>query len=243
MRKVFLSFCLSCALVGSAVAVEPDYQKETRWREQVADAILDGEEITLEGADRPFFAIWMESEEESTKAAILIHGSGVHPNWANVILPLRVGLTEHRYNTLSLQMPVLANGTELEEYIGLFPLAANRIAAAVSYLQDNGYEPELIVAHSLGSAMSAFYLANHATPVLRFVGIGMPIIAMDYLPDIKIDTLDLYGTDDFPAIIANAPARLKASARANFTQQTLAGDHFFTDQDDALLQTVIAWLP
>ncbi len=40
---------------------------------------------------------------------LLAHGIGIHPNWEQVIQPLRVALSEQGWNTLSIQMPVLAN--------------------------------------------------------------------------------------------------------------------------------------
>ncbi len=42
-------------------------------------------------------------------AGVLInHGRGFHPDWVDTVQPLRVGLVDYGWNTLSIQMPVLA---------------------------------------------------------------------------------------------------------------------------------------
>ena len=43
---------------------------------------------------------------------IVIHGIGIHPNWETIVKPLRVQLAAKGWNTLSLQMPVLANDAD-----------------------------------------------------------------------------------------------------------------------------------
>ena len=50
-----------------------------------------------------------------------MHGIGVHPNWDQVIRPIRVEMTTRGWNTLSIQMPVLANDAATEDYAKLFP--------------------------------------------------------------------------------------------------------------------------
>ena len=50
---------------------------------------------------------------------MVVHGLGIHPNWAQVIQPLRVALSEKSWHTLSMQMPVLANDKEASEYMPL----------------------------------------------------------------------------------------------------------------------------
>ena len=83
-----------------------DLAKEKRWADQVVDAILDGEAIWLNDGKSEFLGIYTEAEENKDRAVIVIHGTGIHPDWPQVVQPLRVGLTEHNWNTLSIQMPV-----------------------------------------------------------------------------------------------------------------------------------------
>lgn len=77
---------------------------------QIVDSILDGDAVWLAADDHQFLSIFTPADNDSSeKALIVMHGTGVHPNWDQVIRPLRVELTTRGWNTLSIQMPVLAN--------------------------------------------------------------------------------------------------------------------------------------
>ena len=116
MRSGFLSIVFVC-LVSAAAVNASDLEKEQRWADQVVESLLDGEAVFLNDGRANFLAIETPSTTgESRKAAILMHGTGVHPNWPTVILPLRVGLTESGWDTLSIQMPILANDAETADY-------------------------------------------------------------------------------------------------------------------------------
>jgi hypothetical protein len=86
-----------------------DLEKEKRWVDQVVDAILDGDAVWLNDGTSEFLGIYTEAEKDKSRAVIVMHGTGIHPDWQQVIQPLRVGLTEHNWNTLSIQMPILPN--------------------------------------------------------------------------------------------------------------------------------------
>ena len=98
-----------------------DLEKEERWREQVEDSIMDGESVDLVVEGRNVFAIYTEAEEGSDKGLIVVHGTGIHPNWQQVVQPIRVEMAGHGWNTLALQMPILHNEAEYEEYVALYP--------------------------------------------------------------------------------------------------------------------------
>jgi len=93
----------------TCTAQASDLKKEQRWADQVIETILDGEEVWLNDGANDFLGIYTDAEEDSNRAVIVMHGTGVHPDWQQVVQPLRVGLTESNWNTLSIQMPVLAN--------------------------------------------------------------------------------------------------------------------------------------
>ena len=152
----------------------PDYAKEARWASFIEDGLMDGDVVLLKANDHEFLAIYTESESDTKQTAVIVHGLGVHPDWPQVIQPLRVALTERGFNTLSIQMPVLENGVESDGYAPLLVDADNRINSAVNYLTAQGLEANVLIAHSLGSVMSTHYLANNANPFKRYVGIGMP---------------------------------------------------------------------
>ena len=98
---VFLSLILALPLQAS------DVEKEARWAEQIVDFLIDGEAVWLDADGHEFLGIYTEADEESSKAIIVVHGTGVHPDWAQVVKPIRVDMASRGWNTLSIQMPIL----------------------------------------------------------------------------------------------------------------------------------------
>lgn len=238
--------CVVCLLLGfSAAMPASDLAKEKRWADQVIEALLDGEAITLNDGKTGFLGILTETvSEKPAGGAIVLHGSGVHPDWPQVVHPLRVRLTAHGWTTLSLQLPVLANEAEYKDYIPVIPDAASRIQAGIKHLQSMGLKRIVIIAHSLGTVMAGHALANGLTGVDAYVAVGMPDGAIQYLDKISIPTLDLYGQNDLENIVKSAPQRRQASSHNKAYRQVASpgADHFFNEKDDQLLATVIAWL-
>ncbi len=91
---------------------------------------MDGEIIWLNDGKNEFLSIFTEAEEDQQRAAIIMHGTGIHPDWKQVISPLRIGLTEHGWHTLSIQMPILPNDAEYPEYAPLYDEVAPRLLGA-----------------------------------------------------------------------------------------------------------------
>ena len=247
---------LVTVLVGlllSTSAVSSDLAKENRWVEQVVDALLDGEAVYLDDGRAPFMAIETESAGDgpADKAVIVMHGTGVHPDWPTVILPLRVGLTESGWHTLSIQMPVLPNEAEHAEYAAIYDWVPGRIDAALAYLRDKGFKTVVLVAHSQGATMATYYLSGADRPVDGFVAIGMsggiadgPMDSLAQLPSIRVPMLDLYGGEDLPEVMHSAPARAAAVTDGiDFQQSRVDGaDHFFDGEESELLDRVNRWL-
>jgi len=230
-----------------------DLDKEKRWVDQIVDYLIEGEAEWLDLGQHKALAIYTESTADTTRGGVIvIHGSGVHPNWEDVIHPLRTQLPESGWATLSIQMPVLHNEAEYHEYAPLFDEVSPRIDAAIKNLQAKGIKKISIVAHSLGSAMSAYYLANNKNSAIEsFVAVGMPGPRTDKrmdtvfaLQNINIPVLDLYGEKDLDYVLESSVQR-KNAAKQNkaYTQKTVAGaDHFFVSQNDDLVTNVANWL-
>ncbi len=241
MKKTLIALCMLSNMVFAQTA--PDYAKEARWADQVEDGIMDGDVIWLTANNHEFMSIFTPSETDTNKAAIIVHGLGAHADWPQVVQPLRVALTEQGFNTLSLQMPVLENGHDAVKYMSLLPQADERIKAAIDYLSSQGLKADVIVAHSLGTVMSAHYLNNGSHPFKRFVAVGMPDLAAQYLHKIRIPVLDLYGTDDIEPVLSSVNQRADAAKNnKNYQQLKVTADHFFNEKDELLIDTVNAWL-
>ena len=248
MCNKYVALILSIALVAPGFA--SDLGKEQRWREQVADSIMDGEEVDVMVDGHGVFGIYTESANDSTKGMIVVHGTGVHPNWTQVVQPIRVAMAEHGWHTLSIQMPILRNGAEFEEYVLLYPEVPPRLKAAEQFLQQKGADTLIIVAHSQGATMSSFYLSRSGNDIHGFVAIGMSATQADNdvnsaisLKTINIPVLDLYGSDDLPGVLETAGLRKQAASHnLGYSQQTIEGaNHFFDEMDDELIVAVTDW--
>jgi len=253
MRALVLLVAIAVLPVGGAVHAS-DLEKEQRWADQIVDSLLDGEAVYLNDGRSEFLAIETESAVgASGKAAVVMHGTGVHPDWPAVVQPLRVALTESGWHTLSIQMPVLANDAEHAAYAAIYDEVPGRIAVAVAHLREKGFEKVVLIAHSQGTIMTVYSLTGQQpVTVDGFVAIGMsggiaggPMDTLSQLPNLPIPTLDLYGSEDLPEVLSSAPARKSAAARAgvDYSQQQVAGaDHFFDGEESEMLDAVNAWL-
>ena len=96
--------------------IEPDYEREKRWADQIVPSILEGEIIWIEQTNsHKFLGIFLEAH--SPKGAILIgHGRGWNPDWELYGI-IRLKLHELGYSTLYIQLLVLELMESLKEYI------------------------------------------------------------------------------------------------------------------------------
>ena len=238
---------------GQAFASEPDYAREARLADEIVDVILDGDPVWLTAGEREFLGIYTEADEPGV-AVLILHGRGFHPDWADTINPLRVDLVEHGYSTLSLQMPVLEKDAKYYDYVPVFHHAHPRIEAGIEYLRDSGHNKIILLAHSCGVHMAMDWIrARNDRSIDAFIGLGMG--ATDYkqpmhqpfpLDWMHVPILDLYGADEYPAVIRLAPGRkamMDKAGHANSRQVVLPdADHYFTDQGDALIEAVADWI-
>lgn len=244
---LLLLFLFSNPLIAS------DLAKEKRWADQVVDSLIDGEAVWLNDGKSQFLGIFTEAEDNTDRAVIVMHGTGVHPNWQQVVQPLRVGLTGHNWNTLAIQMPILENEAEYHEYAPLYSEIAPRINAAITDLQKRGIKKIVLIAHSQGATMTAYYLRTpRSADIKGFIAIGMSswdkaarMNSIMSLKQITIPVLDLYGNEDLETVLSSSKARAEAAKTAGnktYKQQEITGNHFFDGQEENLVATVAQWL-
>ncbi len=239
--------------LGHAVASEPDFAREARMADEIVDVILDGDPVWLEADEREFLSIYTEADD-SRAAIVILHGRGFHPDWADATNPLRVGLVERGYSTLSLQMPVLEKDAKYYDYVPIFHYAHARIDAGIRFLRDGGHKKVVLLAHSCGVHMAMDWIRTKSDGAIdAFIGLGMG--ATDYkqpmrqsfpLDRMQVPILDLYGAAEYPAVIRMAPERkamIDKVGHVNSQQVVLPGaNHYFIDQGDPLVSAVARWL-
>ena len=239
----------------SLAASKSDLAKEKRWEEQIVPSLLVGEAVTLKADGTDFLGLYAENSNDKAFGGLLIvHGIGVHPAWPDIIDPLRMQLPEHGWHTLSIQMPILANEAEGKDYVPLMDEVPSRIQAGVDFLKGKGINNIVIVAHSLGTAMSGFYLAGKPDPAVRgYIAISMPQFSFDkrfdntqHMAAIKIPLLDIYGSLDLDSVVNTAKARAMAAGKVGnkqFSQDKIDGaNHFFSGMQEDLVKLVRGWL-
>lgn len=247
--KVILVLCLLMSLPLQAT----DVDREQRWIDQTADLIFDGKAVYLDADAHRFLGIYTESETTSSKGMIVLHGTGFHPDWEQVVQPVRVKMTEYGWNTLSIQLPLLVKDAAYEDYVPLYPQVPARMQAATDYLLEQGMDRIVVVAHSQGATMASYYLANTEHDIKALVAVGMSaqhtqtnINSAESLKAIDIPVLDIYGSRDFPTVLETAEQRRQGAAHNSHFKQMVIADayHFFddTNHEQTLLTTIAMWL-
>lgn len=251
----FIITALIGLLFASSLALASDLAREKRLAAQNEELIFDGEVVYLESAGHEFMNVFMETESEKVKGAVIIlHGRGFHPDWPKVVRPLRIGLTEYGWDTLSMQMPVLEKKAKYYDYVPILSEAFPRIETGIDFLKKQGYKKIILIAHSCSSHMvMAWVDANGFRDIDAFIGIGMG--AIDYkqpmakplpLHKIRVPILDLYGSDEYPAVLRGAGQRLddikRAGNKKSKQMMVLGADHYFTEKDNELLEIVSEWI-
>lgn len=256
--QTILLFLLSTTLVLPVHAT--DSAREQRWASQISDFLTEGEPLWLQSDGKKFFAIYTPAvNKQPIGAVILLHGRGLHPDWPQVIQPLRTQLPTKGWASLSLQMPVLQSDATDEDYLPLFKDVPVRIQAGLDFLSKQGLSNIVLIGHSLGSNMATDYLAKHHDPRIKaFVGIDMtgrrqpakylPLDNVTGLLQIRIPVLDIYGSQTSPAVLDSADRRAFAIAvpqNALYRSRQIrinGANHIFQRHEEEFLQTISNWM-
>jgi hypothetical protein len=210
-------------------AVVPDDARESRWADEVVPQLVVGDAVWLATPQRArVLALFTQPDGTRKGSVIVVHGAGVHPDWG-LIGELRSRLADRGFATLSVQMPVLAADAATDDYPPLFPVAADRLEAAVAWLRAHGATRIAVVSHSLGAAMVDAWLARAAhAPIDGWVPIGMQV---PFTRPPTLPVLDVTAQRDSAGALEHAPRRrdelprdpCSAAVRLPGTDHFLAG--------------------
>lgn len=254
-NPLFLLLNIVVFIIYSSFSHASDLAKEKRWADQIVDSLMTGDAVWLEDGKNKVLALFADSTAPKAQGAmIVVHGIGVHPNWPDVILPIRSEFPEHGWATLSIQMPILENDKTSKDYLPLFKEVNSRFDVAVQFLKKKGFKNIVIAAHSLGAAMTNQYLSSKPDSRVRaYVGISMsnnPKLAelnsVKRMSQIqKIPVLDIYGSQDLDSVLRFAKDRELAGKKSNkkYKQVMIKGaDHFYVSKNEQLIKTIRLWL-
>jgi pimeloyl-ACP methyl ester carboxylesterase len=240
-------------------AVTWDDAKERSVADKLSSELEYGEVIWLSVANgREFPGIFTRAvpEHDGSIAIVLIHGMGGHPDWPEVISPLRLSLADNGWTTLSIQMPVLPPVLPLADYGKTLDESQKRITSAIQYLGDYGYERLVLIGYGFGASTAAHFLASsNAHEIHAFASISMlarkylePAMNLyGYLEKLTLPVLDVYGSEDLKTITSTADQRRLAARRNgnnNDYRQVVIwdADHYFTGHDQKLFMQIDLWL-
>ena len=255
-------FTLVFLLSGQLVAEDI---KELSREQQIAEKLTmtaDVDEIiSLKAPGGRFIGLYKRARVSETETGeingvvILLHGMGAHPDWPDVISPLRTRLTEIGWSTLSIQMPILSPEEPLAEYSKTLRLANNRIQATVDYLHDWEIEPIVLLGYSFGAAQAANFLAsNNPENIQAFISVSMlaqkffkpKVDVYKFIGGINVPVLDIYGEEDLEDVRRGIDdRRLAANKNGNtgFQQIELqSSGHHYLGFEDILVEQIQIWL-
>jgi len=255
-NKIVLYLLTVAIVVTNAGVSASDIKKEKRWADQIVDSIMTGEPEWLNANNQKFLAIYTaNTTDKSLGAAIILHGVGAHPNWVDVVQPLRTQLPDYGWHTLSIQMPILPNDADLSAYVPLFSEIAPRINAAIDYLQKKDIGTIILIGHSMGATMAGYFMANNDHPAVKaLVSIGatgnlFKDPERDYiqsLKKIKKPILDVSGSDDLPDVVKTKSLKATTAKKAgniNYQQVEIKdANHFLVGKETEMLEAIGKWI-
>lgn len=248
------SLCLLAVISASVVAAAPE-EYEQSLSEKLAQSRKPGEVVWLSGGSGKFLSLFEPAHAgDRRRAALILHGLGGHLDWWDVIAPLRSGLPEKGWATLSIQLPVVAPGEPWALQGRALSQAGARITAALAWLEHREFRTVVLVGYGFGGALSAQYLADRKPALDGFVGISMQappylqgaVDLLGSLEKIAVPVMDVYGSLDSDEVLSQADDRRLAfrKNRDRPHQQVIleGADHLYTGLSSALIDRIAAWL-
>ncbi len=242
--------------LATVVVANPELEREKQIADKLTKELRAGEAIWLGVGNTEFLGLFTETFlQQRNDAILLLHGMGAHPDWPDVISPLRWELPGYRLPVLSIQLPVLLPDASVSGYGKTTKEAARRIKLAVDYLHEQGFKRVMLVGYSFGAAMGAYYLANKKEHgVSTFIAISIlarkflnPTLNLKFLLEkIHIPMLDIYASNDLEEILKAVPDRRLAAHKSGntlFNQIEISGsDHTYREQIVDLVNIIVDWI-
>ncbi len=221
--------------------------------DRIEASLKIGQATRLKGAGTDFFAVHTEADKDAILGGIiLLHGIGAHPDWEDVINPLRTKLSTHGWETLSLQMPTAGPGATIDEHVALVPEAFPRIDAAIDFFKGRKIKNIVVIGHSQGAHTALIYLGEKKPKDIKaFVAVSLSVDAKDEkaitaLKSIKQPILDIYGSLDNLDVMNGSRLKRQSARHAGnqgYRQTELLGaNHFFIGRSDTLVLRIRGWL-
>ena len=147
---------------------------EAGWR-NAAD--LDGELVTLPGAGRSFVAIHRpQTRGQPIGAIVLLHGRGTNADSHEVIRPLRIGLSEAGWETLSLQLPVTFPGARPDAWLDNADQIVAALQSALDWLKQRDQRNQAVLAVGDSGLIALRHAAATVPRELQALGLDVNLL-------------------------------------------------------------------
>lgn len=196
------------------VQPKPQAERIEALRQQLLKRGLGQQIQTLEASDESFLALYQAAVSRDTiGCVILLPADNEHPDWPHTIAPLRNGLPEYGWCTLSIELPDIikraqavssdsdnsapaeTTGLVLKEQATIFA----RIQASIDFAKQNNAQSIVLVGDKTGASYALNFLAQtaNAANALVMIDIETPAGSSDYelaqqLKSISVPVLDFY---------------------------------------------------
>ena len=267
----FITHIFPIALLASVLlhdvlaAAFPDRSREFIIAGQLEQRINDAELLWLENKQTSFLTLVTAPVQESATqdtAFLLLHGMGKHPDWPQLLRPLRLQLAASGWFNVSPQLPLLSAQESLSDYAMTVVEASQRVLVILNWVEQQGYTKTVIIGHGFGALTALHALVRVAS--LRDKVIGLVLLATGEYPYLspslklyqllqnrhlqELPLLDIY---PLPAasdtLSAQALARRTAVRRGDNTRLTQIAvpdaDIYFTAQEELLSEYINSWVP
>jgi dienelactone hydrolase len=174
-------------------------------------------------------------------------------NGLEVIRPLRLGLADAGWDTLSLQLPSASRTLGRAAWLSRQQQIVSRLQAGLNWLGSRKPANQVIIAQGDSGSMVLEYALDSRPPELKalvlvsaFLDSSTADAAVPAGDRAPLPVLDIYAQRDYPGVVGNAQARLDSAyrdARSNYQQRVVDGatGGFFGLEAD-LLARISAWL-
>lgn len=254
LNKIITRISTVLLLCLALNSVASDEKREAEIAADVQKTLNLGHAVWLEADNKKFLGLYTDTTKNPRAGiVILLHDTGGHPNQQAVIKNLRAFFPQHRWATLSIQLPVHEASAPVQDYYSLFPEAKNRLAAAIEFAKNEKAEKIAIVGYGLGSLMATYALSetkNEAVTALVTISLPVPETTantaqtLQFIPKISQPMLDIFAENDMPDVVRSARDKAVAGKiNPHYRQVQIDHEgHFFLHDDEVLVKRIYSWL-
>lgn len=245
-----LTWLMAVFFIAPAVA---DLDAESRLNSTMLQAPdIEGEVLEIGDPAAPVVAIYRRQRlAEARGGAILLHDSHRNADHREVIRPLRLGLSESGWHTLSLQLPVAYAGDARPLDAPGREEIARRLGHGIDYLKSQSINHQVVIAcGDSATAAIAEIATNPAAEVKALIlissdaGMHPEDGALEALPQVKVAMLDVVAQFDRRTSEAAQRRRDLAGKPGQTVRQIVIPDARpgYAATTGILLSRISAWL-